>query len=489
MKIILSSSTDEFWNNIVKDLLDRNVQTTYWVGEGDYRNRVPKGCFFHEIADALELKGLYDLDIESFDISSIKINEYYTYLKILDRDDNIGGYSFSMRDRSLKAQLNYWYSLFKHIKPDAVVFSNVPHLAYQYPMYLVAKTLNIKTMIFNVTPFAGWYYVTEKILSTDQKSNLFELSQDISSIKQNFAAYAVEPYENKAYTVPYYIKGQIAHDEKNKQLIVAKKILEKASRRLSQIKASSEKQKSVRYNYFDFTGETGIAFKLSHFIIKERFKKRLQKTYSKSVTKSNQIDEIDKYIYVPLHYQPEATTAPNGGLYSDQIYMIEKLRAKLPKNVAIVVKEHYSQFTDALQGFRGRYLGYWDELLKVENLYLAPMDYDQKSLIIDSLAVATVTGTAGWEAIQYGKYSIIFGDSWYSSHLNAIRFKDLDTTVLNNIVEKVIPPDHTDQFLDVFCKSLIKSDLHNTSNGNITRSTNNVVDSIICFLNRENTKC
>lgn len=489
MKIILSSDRDEFWTSIVDELLDKDIQTTYWLGDSKFKNKISNKYFFHEVKDILQFRGLYSVEMESFDISSIGLNEYYTYLKILDRDSNIGGYSFSMRDRSLKDYLNYWYSLFKHMKPDAIIFSNVPHLSYDYPMYLVAKFLNIRTIIFNVTPYVGWHYLTDAILAKNNNSNFLELSKDIFDIKSDFKACSVAPYKNQQYILPDYIKDQINYDKKNKGVIIAKKIVSEFSRKIKSTNLLSNSQKSVRYDYFSFTGNNGIVFELSHFLIKEKYKRRLEKEYLDSVVSSVKIDEIDKYIYVPLHYQPEATTAPYGGLYADQIYMIEQLRAKLPKNVAIIVKEHYSQFSNALDGFRGRYLSYWDKLLNVENLYLAPMDYNQKKLIIDSLAVVTVTGTAGWEAIQYGKYSIVFGDSWYSSHPNAINFKNLNLNILEDIINKVVPPDYTDKFLDVFCKSLVKSDLHNISDGEAVRNTNNIIDSIMYLLNGESSKC
>src|SRR5699024_6034174 len=115
------------------------------------------------------------------------LSEYYNYMKILDRGDDIGGYSFSMRDRLLKEQLNYWYSVLNDIKPNAIVFSNIPHLLYDYPLYLIAKSLQIETLIFNVTPFAGWHYLTDSIFSSENFSNLVSLIEDTKKIQKDFA--------------------------------------------------------------------------------------------------------------------------------------------------------------------------------------------------------------------------------------------------------------------------------------------------------------
>ena len=184
-----------------------------------------------------------------------------------------------------------------------------------------------------------------------------------------------------------------------------------------------------------------------------------------------------------MHYQPEATTAPQGGLYSDQIYMIEQLREWLPKDVAIVVKEHYSQFSGALSGYKGRYLTYWDKMSKIDNVYIAPMEYSQKDLILNSTTVAVITGTAGWEAIQYGKNCITFGEAWFNNHPNAFRFENLSNHVLKDITNTENLSQHTDEFLNYFCQSLVKTDFTNPLNNTAVPSYDNVTNAIVTCLN------
>lgn len=485
MKIILAAKKDELWSKVVADLTKNKVNVAYWIGEIADDKSPPEKCFFHEVVDAYELKNLLDVEPMLFDIKKLTLEEYYSYIKILDRADDLGGFSFNMRDRQLKDQLNYWYSVISVIRPSAIVFSNVPHLLCDYPLYLVAKSLDIETMIFNVTPFSGWHYLTNSILSKDSGSNLIKISDETLAIKKEFISLSVKPYENRTYNAPDYMKKQFAFDKKNKQLIVIKRIVKGAMMKSGLFNNLFTLREDWRYNFFKFVGENGVIAQTRHSIIKTRFHKRLKMAYLDAVSTPSTIKKIKKYIYIPLHYQPEATTAPYGGFYADQIYMVEKLRSILPQDVTIIVKEHYSQFTNALYGFRGRDLNYWDKLSNIENLYLAPMSYDQKELILNSLCVATVTGTAGWEAIQYGKYSIIFGNAWYSTHPNAIKFENLTTAILDSVLEEKVPIDLTGQFMDKFCKSLIKSDLHNYSNGKVERSTSEIVNSILSYLNRE----
>ena len=67
-----------------------------------------------------------------------------------------------------------------------------------------------------------------------------------------------------------------------------------------------------------------------------------KKKYQANVIKCSEknIDFNCDYVYFPLHLQPEMTTDVLGGIYCDQLLAIEKLRAMLPPNWMIYVKEN-----------------------------------------------------------------------------------------------------------------------------------------------------
>lgn len=465
-KIVLSARKDSLWLDTFHKLKRIGFEIPYWVG-AEAQNEKVDGCFFHEVVDAYELKNLYQVDHKIFDISNLTLEEYYNYLKILDRADNVGGYSFSQRDRLLKDQLSYWFSVFSNIKPNLVVFSNLPHLIYDYPMYLIARYMGVETLIFNVTPYEGWHFITSS-LSSSKDSNLVKCMPHDADKISSFSEVAVEPYEGKKYSVPYYMRNQFQHDKKNKLLSVTKRVM-----RLMLVRLRFSKEKLVmrgtwRHNFFDFIGVKSNIANAFYRLLLRGFKRRLKERYLKSSISLNELRKIKNYIYVPLHYQPEATTAPLGGFFSDQIYMLEKLRSTLPSNIALVVKEHYSQFSGALDGYRGRYLEYWDKINELENTHVVPLECDPKGLIVDSLGVATVTGTSGWEAIQYGKKCIVFGEPWYSSYPGVVHYdEDFERNLLNVINDSTLE-NLTNSFLSQFCKSLIKGDIHSYSNSEIS---------------------
>lgn len=62
---------------------------------------------------------------------------------------------------------------------------------------------------------------------------------------------------------------------------------------------------------------------------------------------------------------------------------------------------------------RSRY--FLAQLIKLDNVRLISQKEDTFNLIENCIAVATVTGTAAWEAMLIGKYAIFFG-----KHLNTL---------------------------------------------------------------------
>ena len=61
-----------------------------------------------------------------------------------------------------------------------------------------------------------------------------------------------------------------------------------------------------------------------------------------------------------------------------------------------------------------RYPGYYQQIAQIKNVKLVPIKTNSFSLIKQAQAVATVTGTAGWEAILRGKPALVFGHAWYN---------------------------------------------------------------------------
>lgn len=124
-------------------------------------------------------------------------------------------------------------------------------------------------------------------------------------------------------------------------------------------------------------------------------------------------------IYFPLHLQPELTTSFMGRNYSDQCLAVSSLIKVLKsqdQTFTIYIKENPKQNLQQRQFLH---------LLQSNEVIMVDRTVPSNRLIEECDIVGTIGGTAGWEAIKYGKPALIFGTTWYESAPGVISFNDL----------------------------------------------------------------
>ena len=184
-----------------------------------------------------------------------------------------------------------------------------------------------------------------------------------------------------------------------------------------------------------------VFFSLTDFSVFNKifyFLKKL-KINSKKEYLSCQIepDFNKKYIYVALHYQPECSTSPLGGPFVDQVLMIRILSSAVPRDWLVYVKEHPYQWLPRGLAYSGfRYEGYYKSIVEMSNVRLIPVESNTEKLIENAQTVATVTGTAGWEAALRLKPALVFGHAWYRDCPGVFRVDGLDScrAAINKII-------------------------------------------------------
>ena len=167
---------------------------------------------------------------------------------------------------------------------------------------------------------------------------------------------------------------------------------------------------------------SGFKFRLLR-IIAHYYKKRLLNVYEKMAVKP---DFQKPYIYVPLHYQPENTTCPNGDVFDDQLLMVQMLSDCLPEDWRIYVKEYPNQFDYKLKGERSRDLTFYKDLAAISKVTICELNTNSFDLIDNSVAIATITGSAGWESLCRGKLCLLYGNAWYEFCNSVYRIKSVE---------------------------------------------------------------
>lgn len=343
-------------------------------------------------------------------------------LHMMDRMDIHNSFPYKDRVRLYNKLLSYWLSIIVDLKPNLAFFHLSPHHPAEYILYAVCIENNIETIMFSNTSIPGNIYIKSKIHETPQYINnnyQFVLSNIhlINELSPENRKYLLNIKGDYDHAEPWYMKKQLLSENKpdktkrdriihniSKLPFFLHLILSRKNKDM--IVDSIYKKKEVKIESSFFSRQEMIDSNEKNSI----YKSKLEEYYN---TLCDEFDKNIEYIYVPLHYQPERTTSPDGDIYVNQLLMIKLLSSSIPENWIIYVKEHKSQYVRKLHGHQGRTMDDYDDLLALKNVKLIRTDCSPFELIDNSKAVATITGTAGWEAVIRGKPALVFGYAWY----------------------------------------------------------------------------
>lgn len=164
------------------------------------------------------------------------------------------------------------------------------------------------------------------------------------------------------------------------------------------------------------------------------FRRLLNYKYVKSI--SFMPEQIAKYriCFFPLHLEPEVALLNFSPEFNNSMELITWISKSLPADAILVVKEQ------AL-GFGVRSNWYYRQLNKIGNVVWADPEIHSWEWIRMSSAVATITGTAGIEAVYMKKPVLSFGAHQIINHLPSVFFNDSFKTTnesIQRIFEKKI---------------------------------------------------
>lgn len=134
-----------------------------------------------------------------------------------------------------------------------------------------------------------------------------------------------------------------------------------------------------------------------------------------------------KFVLFAPNYQPEATTQPSARHFSSIITCLRLLRGKLPNDVIIVYKEHNSVFDLRNEAYVERDELFYNQILEIDNLIIAPTNISTLELIQKSLFVITQTSSIALEAVIKNKMAVVFGSVWFDEMRNIFKWTDVES--------------------------------------------------------------
>lgn len=266
---------------------------------------------------------------------------------------------------------------------EAVIFQRIPHLGSDYLLYVVAHALRLKVVLVQQCPeiLGDRFFIFSSIGDFGLFSSSVKIEEEVVLPEINWN------FEHKwGY--------------------------------MNQIEDFSDRLKSLQRNRFSPHSLAKDLYRNfdSNFVDSGRrgYEKLMNKREIAYLRVINEICDTNPeiegpFVYFPLHLQPEMTTSALGGDFVDQVLAVERLHDILPKGWKILVKENPKQTAFM------RDEAFFARLRRIESVVFVHPRFSTSLLLQRSCLVATVTGTAGWEALLGGKPVLVFGKPWYRS--------------------------------------------------------------------------
>lgn len=275
------------------------------------------------------------------------------------------------------------------------LFMNVPHLGQDMVLYHVAKAMGLKTLVVSQTFFADSFFSMESI-------------EDFGRLNPNADKGPAVAIEKGSAPDLFYMNPDWQKEGARGQLGLSQilRCLEFVLRK------KPHKILNIPYVYQLIDRMGRVYEQLPQW--RDPFAKFFHENdlaYFEHLAQfeGQPVDWDAKFVYIPLHNQPEMSTQSLGGLFRDQLLMVEAIARVLPEGWKIYVKEN------PRQGAYARGPMFFHRLSRIRGVQLVPLDTSTYELSSRAQITATVSGTAGWEAIRKGKNVVVFGGAWYKS--------------------------------------------------------------------------
>ncbi|MDR9381935.1 MAG: hypothetical protein RI560_09750 [Natronomonas sp.] len=146
----------------------------------------------------------------------------------------------------------------------------------------------------------------------------------------------------------------------------------------------------------------------------------------------------EKYVFFPLHAQPEPSTTILAPMYLDQIDLLRQVSRSIPLRQELYVKEHPRMFRD-----NPRSIEYYRRLRQLPNVHLVHPTVSSYELTRNCNLLVTITGTAALEAVIHRKPAVTFG----RAHFNGLSmvYEAGDPSDLSGLIDRAMTEHEHDE--------------------------------------------
>ena len=388
MNTLVCGFYQPFINASIKYLVDNKVITLKkWIVAEGYENLGLDQKLFFQWEDLMDRQDIYkNLESCPADIYE-KLYPYFPMFHVhLVRESYFESLTYYECQVFTTLFLNFFYTLIKKEKIELILFGDVPHGAYNFIIYCLARALGIKILFVEQSFEFKTFFIYSSLEEIGRFSNLNIRQNSIPDVK----------IEEKFEKDLFYMKMPTSRDKLQKKAVLFIHPGLWCKNRFQMLREKRKRYKTI-HEYLTYKDLRTVS----------RLYQEKEYKHNKKIFFSKAADFAQKFVYFPLHLQPEMTTDTLGGVYYDQLLAIEHLSQMLPQDWKIYVKENPKQ----TEYMRGR--AFFIRLGAIDKVVGVKSDTNTYDLIRHSQFVATITGTAGWEAISGGKSVLVFAYAWY----------------------------------------------------------------------------
>jgi len=353
-------------------------------------------------------------------------------------------------------QLRFWDYIIKKENISLFISDNIPHEGFDYIIYTICRYRKIRTIMFQELPTRPHRHLAMHILENIEKvgidihNKFLELKKNEKKINIQLST-RIENYyfdmQKKSNELKQFTQKTKEENFFKQALFFINTNFNELLKNISQQVKYDKKYKILKIKTI-FSIVIKLLKKLFPFINRVLlFLINKSKIYLSdydfylSLCSSN-LDFKKKYVYLALHYQPELSTSPLAEKFSNQLLIIDTLSKSLPEDTLLYVKEH-----PRISYNRNR--KFYKKITSYSNIVLCNPELSTYDLIDNSIAVATATGSVGWESFLRKKPVLMFGYRFYQYAPNVFRIfnKKQCEEALNKISSTAFEIDKDDIFL------------------------------------------
>ncbi|MBI3336756.1 hypothetical protein HYZ98_04310 [Candidatus Peregrinibacteria bacterium] len=328
------------------------------------------------------------------------------YMDMLTRLEERQTLSYQVRKRAYLKSLQYWNHILDTWKINLYLSSGIPHESHDYIIYSLCKFKGVPTIFVHAGAVKEEHCVLE-----DWEESAAQIPDVLKRLREEYA----DPHKmivlNDKYT--RFLEAQVASSRTapvpwDMENSFSGPLTKKVQRIASVYKRGVGNFMNHVWRFYVRLCHPKHWIASLDRMRRVLLVRRMVRFYDQHAVEP---DLTKPFVYFPLQMQPECSTTPMAGAFTDQILIAKMLSGLLPDEVLLYIKEHPNQSRQYPDG-RGRELFFYKDLLDLNRVRFVSRGYNSFDLLTHCMAVATGTGTVGMEALFKEKPVLLFGHTF-----------------------------------------------------------------------------